>query len=112
MAELSDRLACEDILKILSNDTRLAVVEQLLAGPKTVGELNEKLQLDKTLLSHHLKTLRVNRVVETTREGKWIRYRLSSLLRAVSKGTGIDLGCCQLVFDREYLNRDLVQLDQ
>lgn len=104
MADLSSKLECAEILRALANDTRLNVVQQLLAGPKHVGALNEELQVDKTLLSHHLKILRETGIIEAERDGKSVLCRLSPDIEAAKRGAGIDLGCCQLLFDRKYLS--------
>jgi len=97
MAETNE-VCCSEILKVLANDVRLRVVQQLLNGAKTVSEINEDLAIEKTLLSHHLKTLRSHGIVRTQREGKSIRYSLSPEVAASRKGDGLNLGCCQLVF--------------
>jgi DNA-binding transcriptional ArsR family regulator len=91
-------IPCSDILKVLANDVRLKVVQQLLSGPKTVGEINSDLKLEKSLLSHHLKQLRSHGIVKTQREGKSIRYQLSPGVAVRHKGDGLNLGCCELVF--------------
>lgn len=94
----ANEVCCSDILKVLANDVRLRVVQQLLSGPKTVSEINDVLEIEKTLLSHHLKTLRSNGIVLTKREGKSIRYSLAPDVASNRKGDGLNLGCCQLVF--------------
>jgi ArsR family transcriptional regulator len=98
MTEPAAEVSCSDILKVLANDVRLKVVQQLLSGPKTVGEINSDLKLEKSLLSHHLKQLRSHGIVKTQREGKSIRYQLSPGVAVSRKGDGLNLGCCELVF--------------
>lgn len=100
MTSTEPDVCCADILKVLANDTRLRVVQLLLGGPRNVTELNDDLQVEKTLLSHHLKTLRDAGIVETTRVGKTIRYCLAPHLASTASRAGIDLGCCQLVFEK------------
>ena len=56
MAKPADN--CATILKVLADETRLAVVRQLMAGPQQVNEINGTLQLEQSLLSHHLRILR------------------------------------------------------
>jgi len=107
MLDVIDQGCCADILKVLANDTRLSVVRQLLEGPKQVNELNDHLQIDKTLLSHHLKILREGGIIEAAREGKSVVCRLSPKIEAAKRGQGLDLGCCQLVFDRKYLAEEM-----
>jgi ArsR family transcriptional regulator len=87
------------MLKMLADDTRLAVVRQLLDGPKHVGELNESLGLEQSLLSHHLKTLREAGLVVSERDGKSVLYSLAPELQRSTKGEAIDLGCCLLSFE-------------
>ncbi|TWU19944.1 ArsR/SmtB family transcription factor [Allorhodopirellula heiligendammensis] len=93
-----ENISCASILKVLADETRLAVIEQLLEGPKSVSEINECLGVEPTLLSHHLKALRGARMVTGTREGRYVRYSLTPELLSRRKGKAIDLGCCTLSF--------------
>lgn len=91
---------CAAILKILADDTRLAVVRQLMAGPQHVNEINATLTLEQSLLSHHLRVLRDAGIVESERDGKSVVYRLAAHVAAgVRDGSAINLGCCRLSFD-------------
>lgn len=87
---------CSRRLKAIADPTRWSVVAQLIDGPKNVGELNMSLNVESTLLSHHLKILRDEGFVECVREGKNKRYRLSSDVELTPSGRGINLGCCCL----------------
>ena len=91
---------CSTRLKALADPTRLAVMRRLLeGGPGQVGELNQALELDQSLLSHHLKVLREAGLVESEREGKAVRYRLADGVAQQRRGAeGLDLGCCKLEF--------------
>jgi ArsR family transcriptional regulator len=99
MSAASTSVSCATLLKALADDTRLAVVRQLLDGAKHVGELNEKLQLEQSLLSHHLKVLREMGIVEAQRDGKAVLYRLAPQMEAAARGKAIDLGCCRISFE-------------
>ncbi|MDV6033256.1 MAG: winged helix-turn-helix transcriptional regulator [Phycisphaera sp. RhM] len=90
--------SCASVLKVLADDTRLAVIERLLDGPSTVTEINEKLGVESTLLSHHLKALREAKLVTRTRQGRYAVYALAPELLARRKGRSIDLGCCRISF--------------
>jgi len=90
---------CASKLKILSDTTRLGVLEVLMTGAKNVGELMEELDVEQSLLSHHLAILRDNGLVEATREGKTIIYRLAESVSASTAGKAINLGCCKISFD-------------
>lgn len=88
---------CADKMKILSDETRLFVLEELLKGSKNVSELNELLKIEQSLLSHHLKVLRQAGFVTTTRVGKTVRYAIADDARC-SDPQAIELGCCRVSF--------------
>lgn len=90
---------CASKLKVLSDPTRLAVLESLMAGPKNVGELMGQLGVEQSLLSHHLSVLRDNGLVEATREGKTMIYKLPENVADSTSGKAINLGCCKISFD-------------
>lgn len=90
---------CANVLKILADETRLAVVEQLLAGPRHVGEINEELGVEPTLLSHHLRVLRDAGIVVSQRDGKQVLYSLAKAVQGSRRGRAINLGCCKISFD-------------
>lgn len=90
---------CADKLKVLADEARLAVVELLMGGPLHVGEINEHLQLEQSLLSHHLRVLREAGLVESQRDGKAVLYRLAPDVQAARKGKAINLGCCRISFE-------------
>ncbi|MEM7305123.1 MAG: metalloregulator ArsR/SmtB family transcription factor [Planctomycetota bacterium] len=89
---------CVDRLKVLADPTRLEVMQQLLDGPKHVGEMNAALDVEQSLLSHHLKVLREAKLVEAERDGKAVLYRLAPDVRIGRGRRGINLGCCSLSF--------------
>ena len=89
---------CADKLKVLADPTRLTVLEALLNGPQHVGQMNERLGLEQSLLSHHLKVLRSAGLVEALRDGKKVRYQLAP--EVASRGGSLDLGCCEITFRR------------
>lgn len=97
MAKPTDN--CATILKVLADDTRLAVVRALMSGPQQVNEINATLHLEQSLLSHHLRVLRDAGIVSSQREGKAVLYRLAEEVKAGMKtGETINLGCCRLSF--------------
>lgn len=100
----STMATCSRALKLLADETRIAVIEQLLSGPRHVHEINAELHIDPTLLSHHLRVLREAGLVLTEREGKSILYRLAPEVRLAQRGRAIDFGCCRLSFSRRPAN--------
>lgn len=96
MRDSPDR--CVDKLKVLADGTRLAVLETLMDGPQHVGSLAEHLDVEQSLLSHHLRVLRDAGLVDAERDGKAVRYRIGSCATPTADGRAIDLGCCRLSF--------------
>jgi ArsR family transcriptional regulator len=60
----------------LSDETRLAIVEQLLGGERCVCELTDELDAAQSRLSFHLRTLKDAGLVSDRREGRWVYYTL------------------------------------
>ncbi|MEH2328792.1 ArsR/SmtB family transcription factor [Nostoc sp.] len=96
---------CVEKLKVLADETRLAVLELLIDSPKHVGEMNAILGLEQSLLSHHLQVLRRSQLVvrclrraTPTRDGKAVLYRLAPEVE-VTTGKALNLGCCVLCFN-------------
>jgi ArsR family transcriptional regulator len=95
----TDSRSCASLLKVLADETRLAVIEQLLAGPRHVGEINERLGVEPSLLSHHLRVLRTAGLVTARRDGKQVLYALSKKVQGSRRGRAVDLGCCFISFE-------------
>ncbi len=95
----SGEATCADLLKALADETRLAVIRQLMDGPKHVHQINEELKVEQTLLSHHLKVLRDMGLVVAKRDGKAMLYRLAPQVETAKMRAGINLGCCVLSFE-------------
>ncbi|MBX3689666.1 metalloregulator ArsR/SmtB family transcription factor [Dokdonella sp.] len=65
------------LLKTLGNDKRLLILCQLAEGERSVGQLNEHLDLSQPALSQHLAVLRDENLVTTRRDGQTIHYALA-----------------------------------
>ena len=89
---------CASRLKVLADETRLNVCQQLMDGPKHVGDWNHALGLELSLLSHHLKVLREAQLVCAERDGKAVLYRLAPNVEGQRQGKAINLGCCLISF--------------
>ncbi len=95
---MAKELTCADKLKVLSDRTRLAVMEYLMEQPSHVGTLVDALGVEQSLLSHHLKVLREAELVVADRDGKAVLYSVAPAAMTDSR-RAINLGCCRLVFD-------------
>ena len=84
-----------NVLKTIAHPLRLSVIEVLDSnGPMTVTELINQLQVEQSLLSHHLTKMKDRGILTAERQGKNIRYELAeeSLTRVFDC-----LGNCDLV---------------
>jgi ArsR family transcriptional regulator len=60
--------------RALGDETRLRILEQLVAGERSVTDLTERVDIGQSLMSHHLRILREAGLVVVRREGRWIHY--------------------------------------
>jgi len=65
-------------LKSLANRNRLVILATLAEGEKSVGELQEILDIQQPTLSQQLARLRGDKMVNTRRDAKQIYYSLNS----------------------------------
>jgi ArsR family transcriptional regulator, virulence genes transcriptional regulator len=69
-------LEAAELLKALANGQRLMILCNLLQGPLSVGQLNERVALSQSALSQHLAVLRESGIVRTEREAQSVWYSL------------------------------------
>ena len=81
-----------NLLKHLSDSTRVQVVSLLSEGERHVGGLSEQFNMSQPALSHHLALLRHGGIVDTRRQGKnnfysltETGYRLSEIVKGVGR---------------------------
>lgn len=65
------------LLKALSHEGRLMIMCQLVAGEKSVSELEETLDIRQAAVSQQLARLRLEGLVEPRRDGKTIYYSIA-----------------------------------
>jgi DNA-binding transcriptional ArsR family regulator len=97
---------CASVLKALADETRLRILESLLAEEKCVTDLVQELGCPQPHVSHHLRILRDSGMVEGIREGKQVCYRISPVIqRALTnrQGKALNFGCCELRFPESVL---------
>lgn len=64
--------------RVLGDATRLRILYRLLdASELAVGEIAAQVGATESAVSHALRLLRVARVVERSRDGRTVRYRLA-----------------------------------
>ena len=65
------------ILKTTAHPTRIAIVQLLAANDQlSVSDISERLNVEQSLLSHHLSGMKLKGILSSTREGKNIYYAL------------------------------------
>ncbi|MDO8904728.1 metalloregulator ArsR/SmtB family transcription factor [Hydrogenophaga sp.] len=80
MRELKNQLyeQVARIGKAVASPKRLELIELLCQGEKTVEMLAAQAEISVKLTSAHLKELRLARLVDTRKDGKYVLYRLAS----------------------------------
>ncbi|MBA4214998.1 MAG: ArsR family transcriptional regulator [Polaromonas sp.] len=80
MRELKNQLyeQVARIGKAVASPKRLELIELLCQGEKTVEMLAAQAEISVKLASAHLKELRLARLVDTRKDGKYVLYRLAS----------------------------------
>ncbi|GAB4495690.1 MAG: hypothetical protein Fur0016_33580 [Anaerolineales bacterium] len=66
-----------EILKALADPTRVQILSLLSHEPVCVINLCLALEMSQPAISHHLRILRHNRIVQTRKEGKHVFYALA-----------------------------------
>jgi len=90
---LDNAKRASDFLKALAHESRLLILCILAEGEKSVGELEEILDLRQPTVSQQLARLRADDLVATRRDGKTIYYSLASEEARVVIGAVYDVFC-------------------
>ena len=64
------------LFRVLGHPVRIRILELLSDGERTVGDLQERLELDSSGTSQHLGALRQLGLLEARREGTSVYYRI------------------------------------
>ena len=74
---LENAREASEFLKALAHETRLVILCLLVDGEKSVGEIEQRLQLRQAFVSQQLARLRADDLVEARREGKNVYYSIA-----------------------------------
>ena len=66
-----------DVFKALSDKNRMRIVLMLRERPLCVCEISEALNIALSTISAHLKILRNTGLIEDSKDGRWVIYRLA-----------------------------------
>jgi DNA-binding transcriptional ArsR family regulator len=87
---------CQEIERLgkgIGNANRYRVLESLMQGPRTVGEIVKAVKLAQPAVSQHLKVLKTSELVSDLRQGQEVYYSINvaymaKLLQKLA--TGVD----------------------
>jgi len=65
-----------EVLRVLAHRDRLRIVEALLAGRLSVGEVASRLDLAPAATSQHLNHMRAHGILDVERDGRTAYYRV------------------------------------
>jgi len=71
---------CKEIAKMgkgIGNENRYRILEALMKGPRTVGEIASKAGFAQPAVSQHLKVLKSANLVEDERKGQEVYYSIN-----------------------------------
>ena len=105
--EKNSSTECVPWLKALADETRFAIMQQLINGPLSVGEVAKALGLTHYNASKHLRILREAGLIEQSIQGRIHEYTVTPELRrrmSTDKAC-LDLGCCSFQFEQEKKKR-------
>lgn len=67
----------QTLFKILGDESRFRIVLYLAKGEKCVCSISKDLELEQTLVSHHLNTLRDADLIQDRKIGTWVYCSLN-----------------------------------
>lgn len=97
LGEKMDFESSAEVLKKISSGYKLKIIQLLIKNDFSVSQMQEKLGIEQSLLSHHLKELRRIGFLESYKKGRNQFYQISTNYREENQSV-IQLGCCQLSF--------------
>jgi DNA-binding transcriptional ArsR family regulator len=93
---------CAQLLAALAAPERLKIVRILAEGPHNVTEIADMLAIPAVNVSHHLHVLKVSKLIQGKKKGRFVWYSLGpgvleEVVAAGMPGEALNLGCCQIV---------------
>ena len=67
----------QTFFKILADESKYKIILHLMNGEECVCVIAEKLGMEQSLVSHHLKTLRKAKLVQDRKVGTWVHCLLN-----------------------------------
>lgn len=66
------------VFKALSDETRLKIIEMLSCGEMCACDILEFFQITQPTLSYHMKILTESSLIDSRRQGAWMRYSINA----------------------------------
>jgi len=95
MSKSSDALKTRRF-KILADENRLKILEYLYKKPSNVSTIASSLNIEQSLLSHHLKIMKDEGLLEGCRDGKTIVYRIAQGIEGGKSKKILNMKCCKI----------------
>ena len=87
----SIEIDCVTFCKALADDTRQRLLQLLLEGEQSVGQLTESFAMSQPTISHHLGILKGVGLVRSRKAGKHVYYSIDQ---------GYVVECCGMLFTK------------
>jgi DNA-binding transcriptional ArsR family regulator len=75
---MKDALKLQKLLQTLGDSNRLRIIHFIGEKICSVNEIVEAVELSQPLVSHHLRAMKETGILETTRKGPFIYYKLTN----------------------------------
>ena len=88
---MDDANKLQYLFQTLGDTNRLKIIKFIGKQEKSVSEIVEETKLSQPLVSHHLRTLREKKILETKRNGPFIYYKLKDQKLLDALGLFLDI---------------------
>ncbi len=72
-----DESTLKNFFKLLGDESKFKIISELKNGEKCVCVIFKELDLDQTLVSHHLSALKKAGLIKGRKAGKWVYYSVN-----------------------------------
>lgn len=72
-----DELMLKEFFKLLGDESKFKIISKLKNGEKCVCIIYKELDMDQTLVSHHLSALKKAGLINGRKSGRWVYYSIN-----------------------------------
>jgi DNA-binding transcriptional ArsR family regulator len=92
---------CAKLLAALAAPERLKIVRILRGGPRSAGEIAQRLQIAPVNVTHHLTVMKTAKLIRGRKQGRFVLYSLVPGVLEIDQSIDhLNLGCCRLELPR------------